>query len=447
MKKLFSRLKFLYQYIIGSIGFYPTLIALLFFALAMFMIYLETRGLSERIKENLPFFIITNGETARMVLSSITTGLISLVVFSFTMVMLVLNQASSNFSPRVIPGLITYRSNQKILGLFLGTLLYTLVVMVNIRSDLYSEDLPGLAIFLAMCFTIICLSFFVYFIHSISQSIQIDNILESIYGVTRQVMLQEEKDAEQPLRPQPAFDAAEWHEVLSPRTGHLQSLDGKPIAALCREHQVLVEFMQPLGSFVVEGTPFLRVNRPVANLDSFCEELLDHVNFYQAEIVEVNYLYGFKQITESAVKALSPSINDPGTAVRAIDYLTDLLALRMRLPDEELLFDEEDTARVRLKKEDFGQLCAICLSPIRLYGKGDVVIVLRLLFLLKNLLYKAQAAPERVSDIYRQAELLLHDAGQEIANPGDREKVNRQVSELNSLKILRQSLALLPAKP
>jgi uncharacterized membrane protein len=71
-----------------------------------------------------------------------------------------------------------------VLGLYLGTLIYTLVVMVNVRSEHYDTDLPGLAVFLAMCFTFLCLAFFVYFIHSISTSIQIDNILESIYGMT-----------------------------------------------------------------------------------------------------------------------------------------------------------------------------------------------------------------------------------------------------------------------
>ncbi|MFT2007771.1 DUF2254 domain-containing protein [Pontibacter sp. 13R65] len=447
MKRVLSRLKFLYHYIIGSIGFYPTLISLLFFGLAMCLIYLETRGLSKSVKENLPFFIITNGETARMVLSSITTGLISLVVFSFTMVMLVLNQASSNFSPRVIPGLITYKANQKILGLYLGTLIYTLVVMVNIRSDMYSEELPGLAIFLAMCFTILCIIFFVYFIHAISQTIQIDNILESIYEITRKSLLKEEEkvNISQGQRLTSA-DTTNWHPLLCPKTGYLQTIDHKQVAEICRHHNVLISFLQPMGSFLVEGTPFLMVNKPINDLDTFCEDMLDHANFYKAELVNTNYLYGFKQITESAIKALSPSINDPGTAVRAIDYLTDLLGIRMRLPDEEVLYDEEEKARVWVPKVNFDELCRNCLGPIRLYGKGDTVIVARLLFLLKTLLYKASKSPGRIKSIQQHTQQLLIDASEVITNKVERLNLNRLVTEMNKMNILDRELTLMPAE-
>ncbi|WP_114781580.1 DUF2254 domain-containing protein [Botryobacter ruber] len=441
MKKLKSHLKFAYQFIVSSIGFYPTLISVLFFLLALVIIYFETIGLSEVFKEILPFFIITNGSTARLVLSSITTGVISLMVFSFTMVMLVLNQASSNFSPRVIPGLITYKSNQKILGLYLGTLIYTLVVMVNIRSEFYSEELPGFAIFLAMCFTIFCLGFFVYFIHSISQTIQIDNILETIYKATRHGLLKEE---EKKLDGFPEeFNTAAWEKVLSPRTGYLQSIDNVQVVSLCKKYDVLLEFIQPLGNFVIQDTPFLRVSKPLPDMEKFCNELLEHVNFYKAEMINTNYLYGFKQITESAIKALSPSINDPGTAVRAIDYLTDLLVIRMRLIDEEILFDKEKQARVRLVRENFDELCALCLSPIRLYGKSDMIIVLRLLYLLRNLLLKVEAYPDRKPVVYNQLLLLLHDADSQVHNPGDREKLNEQIVTLNELNVLSYHLPLL----
>lgn len=442
MRKVFSKLRFAYYYIVNSIGFFPTLISLFFALLALVMLYLETLGLSKALQDNLPLVIISNGDTARLILSSITTGIISLTVFSFTMVMLVLNQASSNFTPRVIPGLISYKANQRVMGLYLGTLIYTLIIMVNVHSDYYSIPLPGFSIFLAMCFTILCLGFFVYFIHSISLSIQIESILESIFEVTRQKLEGEVSrygdKAENTIR-----QNFEWIPVESPITGYLQSVEEESIIKLCRQHNTVLCFEQPLGSFVIKGIPFAKLGKGQYSVDKFMDELAAHLNFYREERPDVNYLYGFKHITESAVRALSPSLNDPGTAVKAIDYLTSLFILRMRLGDERVLCDEKGEARVLILQETFEQLMALCLGPIRLYCKSDGIVVLRLLYLFRSLLLKVEEHPHLRPVLFNEANLLLLDADKAIANKGDRSRINDQVRELNSMGGLQHSLPFL----
>ncbi|WP_089319276.1 DUF2254 domain-containing protein [Pontibacter ummariensis] len=442
MKKIFSKIKFVYQYIINSIGFYPTLISLLFAALALLMLYLEGHGMSKHLKDRLPFMIITNEATARLILSSITTGVISLVVFSFTMVMLVLNQASANFSPRVIPGLISNESNQRILGLYLGTLVYTLIIMVNINSSYYSIPLPGFSIFLAMCFTIVCLAFFVYFIHAISQSIQIGSILESIHRATSNE-LREEIKQDKRRSPPNSYDPSGWFFIKSLRTGYWQTIDEEPLVGLCEEFGVVLDFDRPLGSFLIEGVPFVRINRKLPDEANFRERLFHHMDFFREERPVVNYHFGFKHITESAVKALSPGINDPGTAMQAIDYLTDLLALRMELGDQKVLYDAKGLARVHLMQPSFEEVLSLSLSPIRHYGKESTVIVLGLLYLLRNLLYKVVAYPHQKLYLYKETALLLQDAQAEIKNTGDREKINQSVQEINQLHVLHKRLPLL----
>ncbi len=441
MHIVLSRLKFAYKYIINSIGFYPTVISLFFFGLALLMLFLEANGLSDRFKNTLPFMIITNHETARLILSSITTGIISLTVFSFTMVMLVLNQAAANFTPRVIPGLISYKSNQRVLGLYLGTLIYTLVVMVNVRAEYYSISLPGFAVFLAMCFTIVCLGFFVYFIHSISQSIQIESILESIYTVTHSGLEKEIARDRGPGIPNIFNQSADWKVLESPKTGYLQSLDEDAVLEICSQYDVVLKFDQPLGSFLIKGVPFARINKHLDNMEEFTDKFFGHVNFYREERPSTNYLFGFKHITESAVKALSPGINDPGTAIKSIDYLTDLFAVRMQLTDEKVLYDQKNAARISFEHETFETLFSICLSPIRLYGKGSAVVVLRLLYLIRSLLFKVGEYPHLKPTLFEHATGVLFDADEEIHNPGDRHKINQMVQELNEMKVLDKHLS------
>lgn len=442
MRKIASRLRFLYQYIVNSIGFYPTIISLFFAALALVLLYLETLGLSKTIQDNLPFVIISNSNTARLILSSITTGIISLTVFSFTMVMLVLNQASSNFTPRVIPGLISYKSNQRVLGLYLGTLIYSLIIMVNIRSEFYSISVPGFAIFLAMCFTIMDLGFFVYFIHSISLSIQIESILESIYEVTRK-KLEDEIENDKGSFTEERFDRSGWVSISSPKTGYLQSIEEEAVVELCEKYDVKLSFDQPFGAFIIKGIPFASLNKDISRLKEFIDDLTVHLNLYREERPDVNYLFGFKHITESAARALSPSVNDPGTAIKAIDYLTDLFILRMQLTDERVLYDKNKKIRVVFLQETFERLFAINLNPIRLFGKNNSIIVIRLLYLFETLLHKVSDYPHLKPIIFKEAKLLLDDVNLSITNLGDRGKVNERVIVINEMNVLSKKLPLL----
>ena len=442
MKKIYSKIRFVYYYIVNSIGFYPTLISFFFALLALVMLYLETLGLSKSLQDNMPFMIISNSETARLILSSITTGIISLTVFSFTMVMLVLNQASSNFTPRVIPGLISYKSNQRVMGLYLGTLIYTLIIMVNVHSDYYGIPLPGFAIFLAMCFTILCLAFFVYFIHSISLSIQIESILESIYDVTWRKLKDEIKqDGTEAIS---YLDSIEkWYPLESPKSGYLQSMKIDAVVELCREYDVVLCFFQPLGNFMIKGVPFAKINKELEDIDGFKDELFAHLNFYREERPDVNYIFGFKHITESAVKALSPSVNDPGTAMKAIDYLADLFILRMKLTDEKLLCDEQGEGRLLFLEETFENLMSLCLSPIRLYSKQNSVVVIRMLYMLRSLLYKVEEYPHLKPVLYAEAKQLLLDADENVENKADRKRINDEVQELNEMHVLSNRLPYL----
>ena len=101
-----------YRLIIGSIAFYPTIIAVVFFIVAMLMMAFEYQGFAGDIKSRISFLLVNSQEDARLILGTLVGSIISLMVFSFSMVMLVLNRATATLSPRVIPGLITDKSNQ-----------------------------------------------------------------------------------------------------------------------------------------------------------------------------------------------------------------------------------------------------------------------------------------------------------------------------------------------
>ena len=113
-----------YQRIIHSLAFYPTLIAIGFFLLCLLTMAIEYQPWMMALKGYFDLGLVRNADNARLILGTLVAGILSLMVFSFSMVMVVLNQAGSNLSPRVIPGLITKRSHQVVLGFYLGTTMY-----------------------------------------------------------------------------------------------------------------------------------------------------------------------------------------------------------------------------------------------------------------------------------------------------------------------------------
>ena len=112
----------------NKIAFYPTLFAIAGFLLSFLMIILENRGISKYLVEEMPGLVVNSGDTALTILSACITGLISMMVFSFSMVMVLLNQASNNYSPRLLPGLISDKNHQIILGIYLATILYCIFI-------------------------------------------------------------------------------------------------------------------------------------------------------------------------------------------------------------------------------------------------------------------------------------------------------------------------------
>ncbi|MBQ0769918.1 MAG: DUF2254 domain-containing protein, partial [Bizionia sp.] len=165
-EKLLFILRSIYK-LKDKIAFFPTLIAFAGSAFAFLMFYLESKGVSKYLLDIVPDLVINNTDTARTLLTTITAGSISIMVFSFSMVMVLLNQASSNFSPRLLPGLISNRRHQIILGIYVATILYSIFTLISIRPSGNEYQLPGFSVLLAIVFMVISLGAFIYFIHSI----------------------------------------------------------------------------------------------------------------------------------------------------------------------------------------------------------------------------------------------------------------------------------------
>lgn len=424
MSAVTNRLFRLYHRVTGSIAFYPTLIAVGLASLCVVTIVLEMTWL-QPYKEDLDLGLVKNADNARLILGTLVAGIISLMVFSFSMVMVVLNSAASSLSPRVIPGLISSRSHQVVLGVYLGTIINSLMLISTIQEG-DDINVPSLGIFLALGLAVICLCLFVYFIRSISLSIQVDFILNRVYKQTlaqlrtRRRQLQ---DSHGPAWP----DDAQWSVVRARRSGYFKALNVTAAHDVLDEHNARMTVQVHYGFFVMPGHPLMRIDR---ELDDDCtNRLLDCFDFYVEEYAHRHFFFGFKQIVEIAVRALSPGINDPGTAIKAIDMLSVLLAERMEMPDHEVAH-AQDRPRIFIRELNLHQLPQMTFGPQRRYGADDLLVLQALLQACKNLLYAAKDADtERV--LLRHAQAVVDQAAISLSGALDRQAMVEAVRSLN----------------
>ena len=429
----------LYQRALHSLALYPTLIALGFFGLCLVSMSLEYQPWMMALKDKVDVGLVRNADNARLILGTLVGGILSLMVFSFSMVMVVLNNAAAALSPRVVPGLISDKSHQKTLGFYLGTILFALLLITTIEQD-NSSQVPSLGVLLALAMGIACLGLFVHFIHSISRSIQVEYILNNLYHTTlAKLAAREAKLAT--IDDLPSWpDDQQWHEVCAQRSGYFKELNISTINTLLCEHDLRMTVMIHRGFFVMTGRPLLKLDGQVD--PAICEALLDCFDFFIEEYAHAHYLFGCTQMSEIAVKALSPGINDPGTAITAIDLLSVLLSKRLTLPDLDASPLDEGPPRLLHYEFSLDELLLRVFGPIRHYGCADANVLISLLQAFKNLLYQPLHEQQKI-DLLLHIRSVQETADQHLSNSRDRQAINQVLERINQSSATLQPVALL----
>ncbi len=427
MKKYYYNFLKTLEKLESNIAFYPSLISLFGLLFAFFMIYLESIGASRYLVEHAPILVVNNTETARSLLTTFIGGLISIMVFSFSLVMILLNQASSNFSPRLLPGLISNRRHQVILGIYNATLLYCIFTLVSIAPDGDKYQMPGFSVLLGIIFMTLSLGAFIYFIHSISQQIQVSTIMEKIFKKSQERLLKLIDDEK--YQDTKFGDTSNWDTIMSSKNGYMQDVRLKNLASLAEEHKLKIEIVPIKGVYILKGIPVLKYSGNID--DDIKKELLETVIFSQNELIEDNYVLAFKQITEIALKAMSPGINDPGTCINAIDFLTELFALRLTKKDKSFYFNEADEAIIYIKTVSFEELLYNVMAAMRTYCKHDIIVLQKLFIMLQYLLQQQNVLHEDYKKaIIAEIQNLKADALENHTNEADLKVINKYIDQL-----------------
>ncbi|AKQ64487.1 hypothetical protein A176_001399 [Myxococcus hansupus] len=350
-------------------------------------------------------------EGARSVLSAVASSMLTFAGLVFSVTILVLQQASNQFSPRILRTFLRDRKSQVALGIFTGTFVYALLGLRTVRGTSENLDItshvPSLSVWLAVVLALLCVGAFVFYIHHVAQSIRAVVILSRIHDETCETM-------ERMYPEGVGLDAADSGEegprgapsLVVPHAGGsgvLITVDEDQLMTHARRAGVALALVPMMGDFVPHGGALFEVWGDASALDP--QSLLDSVQFGQERTLQQDTAFGFRQLVDVAERALSPGINDPSTAVQALDQLHDLLrrlALR-HFPSPQRL-DVQGTLRLVCPRPDFDDYVRLSLDEIREYGEGSIQVARRLRFLLEDLL---RVAPDfRHGELKRQRALL-----------------------------------------
>lgn len=371
MKNIGKWIREHYNQIVNSIAFYPAVIALLFLLFSWLMLVLDFSSWGKAIKSSVTWIQLKDASTARSMTSVIAAGIISLTVFSFSMVMIVLNQAASYMSNRILDNLIGNRAQQITLGIYIGTIVYALFLLSSIRDIDSGTRIPSLSILVLIALTVIDIFIFIYFLHYVTQSIKYQTIIHRIAKETQQA-LDKEANADTVLQLPVAGRMAIT--VPAPTSGYYQGANLEQLEKQAHQLDALVKISPVKSTFLLEGAPLMTLYITKKIEQKQVDELLKSIDFYEGQPIERNPFYGFKQLVEVAVKALSPGINDPSTAVLSLQALARLLAYRLHHPAPEVFTDKHNKPWLFQKQYSFNELFYHCVQPIWNYGKEDQYI-------------------------------------------------------------------------
>jgi len=375
-------LRLYYKKFTGSIAFYPMLIAVAFLLLSWGMLEIDFSDWGKELKAGLSWLSLKDASTARSIISTIAGAIISLTVFSFSMVMIVLNQAASQMSNRVLSSMIENRFQQTVLGFYIGTIVYALFLLSTIRDITSGIYVPALSVYLLILLTVIDIFLFIYFLDYVTQTVKYETVINRVKKQTLHTM---QKKFEEFKEEKMEWNDLPYLEIKAEESNYFQSFNEKKLLEIAAKENLHIAFLFKQGTFLVKGTGFIRVYRR-NSVDKQClNEIASLTDFFSGQPIAINADYGFMQLAEIAIKALSPGINDPGTAVIAINSLSDTFChmLYRNLPP--LRMDKENIARIYIPCSSFKDLFEKCLYPIWNYGKNDQYIQYELLHTIEQL--------------------------------------------------------------
>ncbi len=420
-----------------SYWFIPSLMALAAVLLGAGMVWLDVWLGTSWIK-GVSWYQQIGVDGAREVLSTIAGSMITVagVVFSITIV--ALSFASSQYGPRVLTNFMSDRGNTVTLGTFIATFLYGLTVLRTIRAGEDDNFVPQLAVMVGMALALCSIGMLIFFIHHVPQSIHVNNIVARIgkllvddAGKRFPDLIGEPASEQESRDDPPSLDPAAGC-VRGTRTGYIQVIDEAGLLACAGDADMLVRLRYRPGDFIIAGRILADISPADAVNDDLCEAVRGCFTTGNKRTPENDIMFLVSELVEIAARALSPGINDPMTAVTCLDWIgaggTEFA--RRKLPHPVRL-DDDGVARVIALPIDLERFVELSFGRLRHYVAADMIASLHFLRIIGEV--AAECRRRDQVDFLRDEVARFESMVEGKLEGSDLNVVQRRIAELNSL--------------
>jgi uncharacterized membrane protein len=414
----------------SSLWLVPSLLIAAGTGLAFLLLEIDNR-VSVQLQEAFPRFLGAGAEGTRGLLSTIAASMIGIagVTFSITIVSLAL--AATQYTPRILRNFMRDRTNQLVLGTFVGIFVYCLIVLRSIRGG-DNPFIPVVSVTFGLALAVVGAFAFMYFLHHTATTLQASTILARVAEETRNALRHRFLTSQAPTgelseEERHDRDKGDWTPLPATRSGYVQNLDEDKLVNIAARRGPL-KIHHGVGDFVQQDAPLVSYRGdPPSEAETQEIRRCFGIAFYRS--VEQDPAFGIRQIVDVAVKAMSPGINDPTTAKTCVDFLGTILytLVQCRFPSEARY---KDRARVAfIPGTTFEALVGQAFNEIRQTAAHSPSVVLRMLAIIRRVApYATRPGQKRV--LAEQARMIGAHARKVMAFPPDRKLVQSVVKDV-----------------
>ncbi|MDP2867398.1 DUF2254 domain-containing protein [Methyloversatilis sp.] len=431
----------------SSFWFLPAAMACLAVALAFAAVALD-RAVTDDWLERLGWRYSGGAEGASLMLGTVAGSMIAIAGTVFSMTLVAMSLASSQLGPRLLRNFMRDTSNQVVLGTFVATFVYCLLVLRTIRRADEVAFVPQLSVSIGVLLALVSIGVLIYFIHHVSVSIQADVVVARVSrelddGIGRMFPGHLGKSQSEAPNPPDAAElpAAFAHEARPAgalEDGYLQLIDADALMELAREQDLLLQLECRPGHYLVHGQTMVMVWPGDRMNDELVHQLNAAFVLGNQRTATEDIEFSFLQLVEIAVRALSPGINDPFTAIACVDRLGSALC-RLARSDMPSPFRFDDLGQLRLVATGytFAGITDTAFNQIRQNARSNPAVAIRMLDAIARIACHVRSASDAAC-LRRHADMIVRGAREAVPEAGDRLDVEaRYMAAAQALRSFR----------
>ncbi|MER7753352.1 DUF2254 domain-containing protein [Kitasatospora sp. NPDC097643] len=383
---------------------------------------------------DLPAWVISGtADTARQILAAIAAALITVVGVVFSIMIVTLTLASTQFGPRMLRTFIRDRPTQLTLGTFVGTFVYAILSLVVIGPDKHGDFVPHLSITVCMALVLADLAVLIYFIHHIATSIQLPRVIASIAAELSEAIEAGAGEPESPGGVAAGPSAAELHARLdtagaavpAPASGYLQFVRHGTLVRMATELDAVIRLDHRPGHFLVQGHQLATVWPAEAAPEVARSFARAHVTGSTRTLAQ-DIAFAVDQLVEIAIRALSTAVNDTFTALTCIDWLGEgLCRIAASWHPDPVHRDAAGHIRVMTAPVSYERLVQRAFEKIRQAAAGMPAVLIRQLDALAEIMAETRTEEQRPV-LLAQAEMIERLNRESVPEAADRADVHRR---------------------